>query len=138
LVVVIALIFAFSACTTITVQPIDASIGLHHVCIHQNPKVLVTDFVQVIRDGFMRHEISTEVFSGTAPEGCEYILTYTALRSWDIVPFLSHAELYLKHEGRTVASAEFHLKGKGGYALTKFQGTKKKMDPVIDQLLAAY
>ena len=38
--------------------------------------------------------------------------------------------------GRQVAYAEYHLKGKGGYSMMKWQGVKTKMDPVMDQLLA--
>ena len=126
------------ACTSITVQPLDASLSPAKVCIENNPKVQVTDFVGVVQAGFMRHGIATELYEAPLPETCEYVLTYTALRSWDMASFLSHAELYLHHNGESVASAEFHLRGKGGYALTKYQGTKKKMDPVIDKLLAAY
>lgn len=96
------------------------------------------DFVTVLRDGFDRHGISTEVFSGSAPERCEYILTYTALRSWDFSPYLSYAELRLESKGRKIASAEYRLRGKGGFSLMKWQGTKAKMDPVIDELLKAY
>ncbi len=52
--------------------------------------------------------------------------------------YLSHAELHLLRNGRQIASAEYHLNGKGGLALTKFKGMNSKMDPVIDQLLAGY
>jgi hypothetical protein len=41
----------------------------------------------------------------------------------------------IQKEGRQVAYAEYHLKGKGGLSLTKWQDTKTKMDPVIDELL---
>ncbi len=124
-----------SACTSVTVKPVDPSIDLVYVCIKENPKVIVNDFVTVVRDGFDKHGIATEVFSGQAPNKCEYILTYTALQSWDFSPYLSHAELRLEKGGRQVASAEYHLNGKGGFSLTKWQGTKEKIEPVIDQLL---
>ena len=97
--------------------------------------MLVTDFVNVLRDGFDRHGISTEVYAGAKPQHCEYVLTYTALRSWDFATYLSHAELRLERDGRQVAYAEYHLVGKGGLSLMKWQGTKTKMDPVIDELL---
>jgi hypothetical protein len=85
-----------------------------------------------------RH-VSTQVYTGDAPAGCDVILTYTALRSWDFAPYLSHAELHLKtRDGAEIASAEYHLVGKGGYSLMKWQGTKTKMDPVVDELLKAY
>lgn len=111
---------------------------MKHVCIQDNPKVAVQDFVTIVRDGFDRHGISTEVIAGSAPERCEYLLTYTALRSWDFSPYLSHAELRIERGGRQVAYAEYHLKGKGGLALNKWASTKSKMDPVIDELLGAY
>jgi hypothetical protein len=91
--------------------------------------------LSVLRDGFERHGISTEVHSGEAPSTCEFILTYTARQSWDFVTYLSHAELRIEQQGRTVASAEYHLRGKGGFSLLKWQGTRTKMDPVIDELL---
>lgn len=131
-------LIAIVGCTTMTVRPIDKSATLKHVCINENPKVKVADFITVLRDGFDRHGITTEVYSGNIPDNCGYILTYTALRSWDFSPYLSHAEIRIEKDGRQVAYAEYHLKGKGGLSLTKWKGTKYKMDPVIDELLKAY
>ena len=125
-------------CTSITMRPIEATQQLEHSCIQENPKVLVEDFVPVLRDGLSRHGISSEVYTGTAPPHCEFLLTYTALRRWDFAPYMSHAELRLETEGRQVAFAEYHLRGGGGFSLMKWQRTKAKMDPVIDELLAAY
>ena len=135
--IVIAVSFSvvLAGCTSVTVRPVDKAAGLKHVCIQENPKVAVADFLTVLRDGFDRNGISTEVVSSPAPRQCEYLLTYTALRSWDFSPFLSHAELRIERGGRQVAYAEYHLIGKGGLSLTKWAGTKSKMDPVIDELL---
>jgi hypothetical protein len=130
--------FALNGCTAINVKPVSSSIKLQHVCIQENPKVIVPGFLRVLRDGFDRHGIATEVFSGARPDHCEYILTYTALRSWDVTPYLSHAELSLEKDGQEVAHAEYHLRGKGGFSLMKWQGTRSKMDPVIDELLKEY
>jgi hypothetical protein len=107
---------------------------MNHVCIQQNPKVQVDDFVPVLRDGLSRHGVSSEVFAGQAPEHCEFIVTYTALRSWDFSPYLSHAEIRVERSGLQIGYGEFHLRGKGGYSMYKWQDTKTKMDPVIDQL----
>ncbi|WP_066458141.1 Sbal_3080 family lipoprotein [Castellaniella caeni] len=129
---------SLTACTAITVTPVDRAANLRHVCIQLNPKVQVSDFVDVVRSGFDRHGITTEVFSGDVMEHCEYVMTYTARRSWDFVTYLVDAELWIRQDGRQVAYAQYHLKGKGGFALNKWAGTKSKMDPVIDQLLASY
>lgn len=135
---IVVAVLMLAGCTSVTVKPVELSVDLKHVCIQENPKVLVSDFVDVIRDGFDRHGISTEVFSGPTPANCEYVLTYTAIRSWDLSPYLSHAELRLEKGGRRIAYAEYHLKGKGGFSLTKWQGTRTKIDPVIDELLQRY
>ncbi len=127
-----------SGCTSITVKPLDTSLGLRSVCIEDNPKVIIGDFLPVVQAGFQRHGISTQVYSGEKPAGCDTVLTYTALRSWDFAPYLSKAELTLRKDDVTVASAEYHLRGKGGMSLMKWQGVKTKMDPVIDQLLKDY
>ena len=79
--------------------------------------------------------IQSQVVENKSAQGCVYSMTYTALRSWDVTTYLSHAELYLWKEGRQIAQAEYHLRGGGGLALTKFASTQTKMEPVIDQLL---
>jgi hypothetical protein len=128
-----------TGCTSITVLPVDRALALKHVCIQDNPKVTLSGFVPMLQEGFSRHGISTEVISGiTSPAQCEYVLTYTALRSWDLTVYLTEAELRLEKEGKMVASAVYHLKGKGGLSLVKWAGVKSKMDPVIDELLKNY
>ena len=119
-----------TACTSVTVRRPDPALSIKHVCIQENPKVWVGDFLPVLREGFDRHGINTQVYSGTKPENCEYVLTYTALQSWDFAPYLSHAELWLEKNGQKVAYAEYHLVGKGGFSLMKWQGQKRKWTQV--------
>jgi hypothetical protein len=116
---------------------VESAANLGHVCIVSNPKVTVSDFVDVLRDGFNRHNVPTSVVTPEAARSCDVILTYTALRSWDVTTYLSHAELRLWRSGIEIGSADYHLKGKGGFSLNKWGSTKEKMDPVIDQLLGA-
>ena len=129
--------FVLFGCTSVVVRKPDASLNITHVLIRNNPKVIVQGFVDVMRDGFDRHGISSEIIpEDTRTKPGEYVVTYTALRSWDFAPYLSHAEIRIEESGRQVAYAEYHLKGKGGYSMMKWQGVKTKMDPVMDQLLA--
>ena len=138
LIIVAAASMIGTGCTAVTVKPVDPSLAVNYVCIENNPRVIVSDFVDVLRDGFDRHGIATEVTSGGRLRQCAYVLKYTALQSWDMAKYLSHAELRIESNGRQIASAEYHLKGKGGLSLTKWGDTKTKMDPVIDELLAGY
>ncbi|MGY1521134.1 Sbal_3080 family lipoprotein [Luteimonas sp. A482] len=121
-------------CTSIDVRPVAAGAELERACIVENDEVLVDDFLSVLRDGFERHGIATSVVQPAQADACETTLTYTAARGWDLVPYLDEAELRLWRDGRQIGAADY--RHRGGFALTKFAGTKKKMDPVIDQLLA--
>ncbi|MCL2298452.1 MAG: Sbal_3080 family lipoprotein [Proteobacteria bacterium] len=133
-ILIVALLPVISACTSIQVTQVDPDLGMKHVCIRENPDVKVSDFIQVLQEGFARHGVTTEVFSKETGANCEFILTYTALRSWDFKPYLSHAEIRIEKGGKKIAEAEYHLAGGGGLALTKWAGTKEKIDPVIDEL----
>lgn len=132
-----AFVVVLTACTSIEVRPAQALSHATPVCIVNNPQVLVSDFVDVVRDGFNRHGIPTSLVDEAGAKSCEVTLTYTALRSWDLKPFMSHAELRLWRNGTQIGFAQYHLNGKGGYDLGKYRGTKAKMDPVIDQMLAS-
>ena len=131
-------LLALSACTSVKVKPVDSSMGMKHVCIQVNPAVRVSDFIDVMQDGFRRHGIATDVYNGDVPASCHYITTYTALRSWDFKPYLSVADIRITEHGQLVASANYHLRGKGGMSLMKWKGTKAKIDPLMDQLLAGF
>ncbi|MGF1689934.1 Sbal_3080 family lipoprotein [Photobacterium kagoshimensis] len=125
---------ALSGCTSIKVDPVSTEYKLSHVCIERNSKVQVKEFLPVVEDRLQYHGITTQV-SDAVPQSCEYRLTYTALRSWDFTPYLSHAELRLYKGYKQIGYGEFHLNGKGGLALTKFDSVETKMIPVVDQML---
>ena len=85
---IVAVSLSLTACTSVTVRALDPALRIRHACIQDKSKVLVSDFVPVLRDGFDRHGITTEVYSGTKPANCDYVFTYAALRSWDFAPYL--------------------------------------------------
>lgn len=129
-----------SGCTSVNVTQLKADSGITHVCIQENPKVIVPGFLEIIRNGFDDHGLTTEVFHGSkVPVQCEAILNYTALQSWDMAVYLSHAELSLRDpKGKRLGYAEYHLVGKGGLSLMKWASPKSKMQPVIDELLSEF
>lgn len=127
-----------AACTNVQVKEIDPSLQISHVCIQNNPKVLVAEFIPVVRNGFERHGITTEVYNKVKPHHCEYYLTYTALKDLNFAKHLHHAELQVYRGVNRIAYAEYRLTGKGGFSQNKWGSVESKMDPVIDQLLANY
>jgi hypothetical protein len=125
-----------SGCTTVNVRPVDAALPIKHICI-TNCEAQCYDgsMPDVIRDGFARHGITAQVYDGLLPAGCEYHLTYYCERDWDLAMIMTHAEVRLHRGSAEIGYAEYHLIGKGGFSLMKYQSTRTKMDPVIDELL---
>lgn len=128
-----------TSCTAVKVEPLAVSNDQSPICIVENENVIVPNFLAVVRSGFDRHNIGSKVFKNRPPSSCNVVLTYTALRSWDLTPYLSHAELWLRDsDGNRLAYAEYHLRGGGGLALNKWASVESKMNPVMDKLLANY
>ena len=127
-----------TSCTTITVDKLDRSLHpVDTICIRTNPKVIVPKFTDVLVDGFRRHGIRPRVFQGsTMPSECEYVLTYTARRSWDLAPFLSYVELNVYRRNEKVASATYEHSG--GLAFNKWADPEDKLEPVFDELLVDF
>ena len=129
LLLLVALLFV--GCTAVSVQPVSNTEEIELVCIVENPKVAVRDFVSVVERRFSHHGIPTKLVRDA--ENCEYTLDYTAERSWDLKPFLDYALLTLRKDGVSVGNAEY--RNRGGLTVTKYAGTASKMNPVIDELL---
>jgi hypothetical protein len=126
---------ALGGCTAVSVKPVAAEQRIDHICIQENPRVQVADFVSVMQEGFKKHGISSQVVKGDAPAKCLFTSTYTARRSWDMAPYLSLAQIDIHRDGRPIASANYHLRAGGGLSLTKWANTRSKILPVIDELL---
>ena len=137
-IIIVALLgFFMLGCTAIKVQPVKNVQQIQHICIEENPRVKVKDFLSVLDDTIQNNLITTEVIhEGKKAHQCEYRITYTALRSWDLAPYMYRAEIRLYHRFKRIGYAEYRLRLKGGFSLFKWQGTKAKMTPVINRLLA--
>lgn len=137
----LSLIFIASVlvgCTSTKVTPLTAKLS-KDVCIEKNEKVIVQNFIEILRNGFEEHGFRTSVYSGATPASCTTILTYTATRKWDLAPYMTDAELWLRdNNGNRIGYAQYHLNGGGGLALNKWASPESKMKPVIEELLAAY
>jgi hypothetical protein len=131
-------VLLLSGCTSVEIKRVDADRHpLTAVCIKQNPRVVISEFLGVVEDGFRRHGIETEVFEGDPPLHCEYVLTYAAIQGSDLlISFLTHAELRLQQGDEIVGTATYDHSG--GFAVNKFRSTASKMNPVVDALLAGF
>lgn len=124
-----------AGCTSVNVKPATTTQPVDSVCIIDNPKVIVADFLGVLEDAFARHGIQSQVLmQGASQAGCTTTVTYTARRKWDITPFLAFADVRMHQGGREIGRAQYEHAG--GLSLMKWRSTQAKMDPVLDQMLA--
>jgi len=102
--------------------------------------VKVRDFVDVITSCLNDHGIISQVYKDNIDDKqCVYTLTYTARRSWDMVPYLTLAKIYIHKKDELVAQASYrHRGGSFSWAFNKWAGTESKMKPVMEELLIDY
>ena len=131
-----ALLSIACSCTSIEVEPLPE--GVSEVAIVRNEKVLVEDFVPVMRAALEARGIRTQVVSEESAAGGGVTATYTALRSWDFTPYLSSADVWFRRDGLQIAHLHYHLVGKGGLSMAKWDSTESKLTPAYDELLEAY
>ena len=129
------LLFFITGCTTVNVKLPQSSYHITHVCIRENPQVPVEEFLDVMRAGFTRHGITSEMVGPEDFIPGEYIVSYTASRNWDFDWYMTHAEIYIQKDERIIASATYHLKLNGGWTFSKYESVETKLDPVMDELL---
>lgn len=130
--------FSVSGCTSIQVNNNDGfqPQSVKQICIINNPKVTIDGFNQSIVRSFARYDINARVYpENSKPALCETVMNYTALRTWDVVTYMSYAKFTLLKDGRIASEAEFRLRGKGGLALNKWRSTDTKIDELVDQLV---
>ena len=91
------------------------------------PVIIRTDFIPDLQ----------EVITNDSTRICEHTLSYTARRTWKVVPIMTHAELVIENRaGQKIAHAKYHRTSSGfDINPAKYSGTKAKMDPIIDELL---
>lgn len=154
------LLTTLTGCTTITVTPLDPSYKVSKICIYENTAVTIDDMLPVIIDNLERHNIESILISTNSSDfnagldtlvaggssatkysvliDCNHYLNYTAEQWWDFSTYLSSADIVISDKKTTIAYAKYDLYNKGGLSLMKWQGTKSKLNPVLDELLKFY
>ncbi|WGK92059.1 Sbal_3080 family lipoprotein [Pseudomonas migulae] len=130
-----SLLLVLAGCTNIKVEPVAPQYKISQLCIEENPKVVVGDFVDGLQTLLRKHNIDSRLYATPIPSRCEYRLTYTAIRSWDFSPYLSDANVRLFKGDQQIGFGQYHLTGEGGFDPSKVASVEEKMGPVINQLL---
>jgi hypothetical protein len=106
------------------------------LCIQKNPAVIIEDFLPTLQEVLRERGVQSAVYYGdTAPASCAHVLTYTARRGWDMVSYLKLVELTVtRRDGTMVGHALW--RHRGGFGLSKWAGSRGKIERAVDDLLA--
>lgn len=123
------------------VRPLAPDRDVAEICILENPKVIIADFLPVLQEGIQRNGLKSKVYR-EIPSTCAYVLEYVAFQRWDFTLFMSEADIKLFNAKELVGTASYKLPtgifGGGGVNPAKWNSTKEKLDPLIDELFKNY
>ena len=136
----LAIALCLAGCTSIQVRPLPYDAQVKDIKLIENPKVIVDDFVPVMEQNFAQHGIALKHFTAsTKPGENEYVIRYSAKRSWMVWPYLSDAYVRVYKGSMIVAEGKYRLIGRSVcLSLFKWQSVETKMKPVFDELLKNY
>ena len=136
----VGLLTLMVGCNTYDVRALNYDPEMKQVTVIQNPKVLVADFVNVLEDAFADRGIKVKYGpSNYSAAPGEYTVDYSARQSWDFTTYLSDANVNVRKDNALLGRGHYHhIGGSCSYSLFKWQGTKKKMTPLYDELFKNY
>lgn len=129
-----------SACNSYNVKPLPLDARLKTIYIEHNPKVIVDDFEDVLVDAIRKAGLNAKVVDAPVrTSSSKYVLRYTAKQSWDVVTYLTYADIEI-YKGTTLQAFGTYRHRGGPYSLSffKWQGTESKMTPLYEELFDAY
>jgi hypothetical protein len=131
-VVTACLFLAACASPVSKVEPVPATEIISQLCIKENPKVFMEDFLPEVRQQIEERNIKTEILSPNLK--CNYILTYDAQWSWDwfwtFSVYLSMAEFSVTKHDQQIGMASYTA-NLGPSAIGR---TKNKIRPLLIEL----
>lgn len=128
-----SLLITATACTSIQVSSLrDQKTAMKKVCVLRNPKVLVQDFLPGLQKELDRRSVGSVIYDNEFAPDCQYKVTYTATRGWDVTPYMDYAEIRITKDDQMIGSATYEHAG--GFGFNKWASTETKMTPVYKQL----
>ena len=106
------------ACSTTRVKPvapqvIGSAASVDRICIVENPRVAVKEFVNTYQSALEQRGYKVEVIRDRKAYSlamCPYLSEYTAFYAWDMVFYLSYAELTIYKDGKVAGSAVYRAR----------------------------
>ncbi|MEY4720233.1 MAG: hypothetical protein RL563_2851 [Pseudomonadota bacterium] len=130
LIILFALIFTGCSIKN-TVIPVEKQ--LSELCIKNNKKVLMEGFLPELIKQIEQNNIKTVLIEEFDKVSCPNSMEYTANWRWDLVMYLTYAELRV-YESDTLLGKGIYDATWGGARLDKFGKTENKLKPITDEL----
>jgi len=130
----ILLLVFIAGCMSTDKKSMKWKSAMHSICVKDNQKVMVPDFLNTIETVFENKGIKTIIVDGDFPDSCKYTLHYTLLQGWDINTYLSYAEFKIYKDDVLIAYTIY--KEPVGRRANKWDSTRNQLTPVLLRLLA--
>src|SRR5678815_5181920 len=120
------------SCATSRVAPVRTVAidpAQKRICVIENPRVK-SEFLDAYRTALTERGYEVRVLQKPPPPiDCTLTSRYTAHWAWDLVLYLSYAELRVYRDGEQAGRAEFRARG------SRFIDEQSKVKELVDQLL---
>jgi hypothetical protein len=130
--VILCILLGACASPRIRIEPVPATERISRLCIKENDKVFMDDFLPEIRRQIEERAIKTELL--TPDSRCDYIMSYDAQWSWDwfwtLSVYLSMAEFSVIKDDHQIGMASYTA-NLGPSAIGR---TKNKIRPLLIEL----
>ncbi|WP_374090414.1 Sbal_3080 family lipoprotein [Methylomicrobium lacus] len=127
-----ALLLGACASPLTRIEPVPATENISQICIKENTKVFMDDFLPEVRKQIEERNIKTELLTPNAV--CEYVMSYDAQWSWDwfwtFSVYLSLAEFSVTKNNQQIGMASYTA-GLGPAAIGR---TQNKIRPLLIEL----
>lgn len=111
---------------------IDELDKINEVCIVKNPKVRINKIDIEFEKSLKARGINTKIIDRKDIDKCEYYLSYTGTRLWDVVTFINFAEVYLFKNKKEIANATYIA---GNMSMKKFRSTTEVVQILVESML---
>ena len=129
------MLFTYENSCANTIEMIDKKYDVKHICIQNNPKVIVDGYLPLLVKAFNEHGISTEVYKNKIPAHCRVMSTYTARYSWDMAQYLGSAEVAVFKDDSRIGYGTYDV---SSFNFSKYASVQTKMMPIFNQMLVSY
>ncbi len=136
MVLALAISCALSACYTTRGKPInsDEVAAVKHVCVQDAVRSSVPNFSQHLKTSLEKQGVTAEVFAGSPPPGCEYVLRYSAYAASGSVPYLLKAKLLLWRGTDLVSAIKYRQRGESEQHFVEKVNIQAQSDVLVQSM----